>query len=83
MEIIKSDFIEELNKYCKSKKKLETLNKNDEEINKENIYQIKENKIQDKENEFNKLKMDFSKSLAMSLKNNKNFHSNFSKENDN
>ena len=79
---LKSDFIDELNKYYKSKNNSEISNKTDKEIKNENFNLIKENKeSKEKDNEFNKLKMDFTKSLTMCLKNNKNFAFNFSKEN--
>ena len=74
IETLKSDFIEELNKYCKSKQNL-------------NNSELKENKKEDdnkinKEIEINnKMKMDFAKSLTMCLKNNKNFKFNLKEEN--
>ena len=75
IEILKSDFIEELNKYCKSKQNLN----NPESVvdNKEK----KENKDEDKNDKENKMKMDFAKSLTMCLKNNKNFKFNLNEEN--
>ena len=74
IEILKSDFIEELNKYCKSK---QNLNNPESVQNKEE----KENTDDDNNNNKNKLKMDFAKSLTMCLKNNKNFKFNLNEEN--
>ena len=74
IEILKSDFIEELNKYCKSK---QNLNNPDLVQNKEE----KENTDDDKNDNKNKIKMDFAKSLTMCFKNNKNFKFNLNEEN--
>ena len=75
IEILKSDFIEELNKYCKSKQNL-------------NNSELIENKKEDDENKSNKeieinnnkIKMDFAKSLTNCLKNNKNFKFNLKQD---
>ena len=81
MEILKSDLIDELNKYCKSK---QNLNKNESEDNNENINNTKvdlnNNNIDEKNKEIdfnkNQFKLDFAKTLTMSLKKNKNFNFN-------
>ena len=81
MEILKSDLIDELNKYCKSK---QNLNKNESEDNNENINNRKVELINNKNDEKNKgidfnknqFKLDFAKTLTMSLKQNKNFNFN-------
>ena len=83
MELLKSDFIDELNKYYQSKKIInkkesEITDKNEDEINNKKKYIIEKSK----ENNFNEIKMDFAKSLTMSLKKNKNFNFNFSRENE-
>ena len=69
--MIKADFIKELNEFCNSKK---NLNK-DDEIKTTNISNITKNDINKvkEQNNFNQMKIDFAKSLTMSLKKNKNF----------
>ena len=79
IETLKSDFVDELNKYFKSKQKSEEENINDNKIN---IMKKDEDKInyEDEINK-NKMKMDFAKSLTMCLKNNKNFKFNLNENN--
>ena len=82
MEIIKSDFIEELNKYCKSK---QNLNKTELESNNDNKRIEEKNKLYNintniSNSDINKIKFDFAKSLTESLKKNKNFNFNSTEE---
>ena len=79
IETLKSDFVDELNKYFKKKQKSEEENINDNKIN---IMKKDEDKInyEDEINK-NKMKMDFAKSLTMCLKNNKNFKFNLNENN--
>ena len=79
IETLKSDFVDELNKYFKSKQKSEEENINDNKIN---IMKKDEDKInyEDEINK-NKMKMDFAKSLTMCLKKNKNFKFNLNENN--
>ena len=82
MEIIKSDFIEELNKYCKSK---QNLNKTELESNNDNKRIEEKNKLYNintniSNSDINKIKFDFAKSLTESLKKNKNFNFNSNEE---